>query len=208
MRQQMVRWRRFSGSTLGVFRSLHKEVTVGVLSLAMLASFDVKAQSHESEPAERHNEPSADDLEEAVMDSVEIDQNLTPQIESKEAGKPSSVIYGKLTDREGRCIHYHSVLDVIANKCAKCRKFYSCYKCHNEKEDHDFGPVPADEASSVMCGVCGHQFSYSEYEQMGGACEKCGARFNPRCSLHKCIYSEKSKVKSIQNKQEKEPARD
>ncbi|MCR5568957.1 MAG: hypothetical protein K6G31_06750 [Paludibacteraceae bacterium] len=192
MRQQMVRWRRFSGSTLGVFRSLHKEVTVGVLSLAMLASFDVKAQSHESEPAERHNEPSADDLEEALMDSVEIDQNLTPQIESKEAGKPSSVIYGKLTDREGRCIHYHSVLDVIANKCAKCRKFYSCYKCHNEKEAHAFGAIPPDEASAVMCGVCGYQFSYSTYEQMGGTCTNCGAHFNPRCALHKCIYTEPS----------------
>lgn len=114
------------------------------------------------------------------MDSVEV----------KYKDVRIATIHGRLTDNQGRCIHYHSILDVIANKCSVCGKYYSCYKCHDEMEDHPFGAVPSDEAASVMCGVCGHQFSYSEYEQMGGSCSNCGAKFNPGCSLHKCIYSD------------------
>ena len=32
------------------------------------------------------------------------------------------IIYGINTDKDGRCVHYHSDVDVIANKCAKCQK--------------------------------------------------------------------------------------
>ena len=38
------------------------------------------------------------------------------------------MIYGVEIDREGRCIHYHGPTDIIANRCAKCLKFYACYK--------------------------------------------------------------------------------
>lgn len=190
MRPQSVRWRRFSGSSLGVFCSLHKQVTVGVLSLAMLASFDAKAQTQEGKSEEKSSATLADDTEIALMDSVEVESSQAPLQQNMGARTTSAKIYGKLTDRQGRCIHYHTALDVIANKCAICRKFYSCYKCHNEKEAHAYGAISPEEASAVMCGVCGYQFSYSDYEQMGGSCANCGAHFNPRCSLHKCIYSQ------------------
>lgn len=190
MKQKSVRWRRFSGSTLGVLCSLHKVVSVGVLSLAMLASFDAKAQTTEGKSVEKKADALAEDTAKALMDSVEVESSQAPMQQSKGAGTQKSKIYGRLTDKQGRCIHYHSVLDVIANKCAICGKFYSCYKCHNEKETHAFGAVDPDEPNSVMCGVCGSQFSYTEYSQMGSKCRVCGANFNPRCALHKCIYSE------------------
>ncbi|MGN0728129.1 CHY zinc finger protein [Treponema sp.] len=96
-------------------------------------------------------------------------------------------IHGKLTDQQGRCIHYNSPLDVIANKCSVCKKFYACYKCHDESEDHRFSAVSDDEKDTVMCGVCGRTFSYREYSALS-FCPGCKSRFNPRCALHKNIY--------------------
>ena len=96
-------------------------------------------------------------------------------------------IYGKLTDEQGRCVHYHSELDIIANKCSVCRKFYACYKCHDELENHPFGTTSQDEKATVMCGVCGKTFSYNEYSGLE-KCPSCGSGFNPRCALHKSCY--------------------
>ena len=103
------------------------------------------------------------------------------------AGQEKEQIYGRLVDEAGRCEHYHSPLDIIANRCATCGKLYSCYRCHNELEDHDFAPVDEDEPATVMCGVCGAKFSYKTYSSLTN-CTTCGAQFNPRCSLHKDIY--------------------
>lgn len=97
------------------------------------------------------------------------------------------IIYGINTDKEGRCVHYHSDVDVIANKCAKCQKFYACYKCHDELEDHPFEPVDSDEEATAMCGVCGKLYSYKEYSCLS-KCTECSHGFNPRCSLHKSVY--------------------
>ncbi|MBQ0052018.1 MAG: hypothetical protein KBT11_08140 [Treponema sp.] len=96
-------------------------------------------------------------------------------------------IFGKLTDDQGRCQHYHTELDIIANRCGQCRKLYSCYKCHDELEDHKFLPMDSKEKDTVMCGVCGKLFSYNEYSELE-KCTNCGGKFNPRCSLHKSCY--------------------
>ena len=101
--------------------------------------------------------------------------------------KMKQKIYGKLTDSQGRCIHYNSPLDIIANKCGICKKFYACYKCHDETENHTFGAVAAFEKETVMCGVCGQKFSYAEYSKLT-SCPKCSSLFNPKCSLHCKIY--------------------
>lgn len=191
MRQKSVRWRRFSRTAYGVFCSLHKEVTVGVLSLAMLASFDAKAQTNDGRILEEKK--AADETEAAVADSVEIESAQTPQAKAMGARTTTTKVYGHQVDHQTRCIHYHSVLDVVANKCATCGKFYSCYKCHDDMEDHPYGAIPGEEAGSVMCGVCGSQFSYNEYAQMGAECKVCKAAFNPRCALHKGIYCDTQK---------------
>lgn len=43
-----------------------------------------------------------------------IEVNLISQSEIHD-----SLIYGINTDKDGRCVHYHSDVDVIANKCAR-----------------------------------------------------------------------------------------
>ncbi len=97
-------------------------------------------------------------------------------------------IFGNLTDSQGRCIHYHSELDIIANKCGKCGKFYACYRCHDQLEDHSFEPVAPNEKDTVLCGVCQRLFSYDEYSKLK-ACPQCKSAFNPRCALHKSCYT-------------------
>jgi len=99
-----------------------------------------------------------------------------------------TIIYGETIDADGRCVHWHSMRDIIANKCATCQKFYACHMCHLAKENHEFGRFSAStENKIVMCGVCGHQFTYGRYENIS-ACDNCQAPFNPGCSLHKHLY--------------------
>lgn len=47
-------------------------------------------------------------------------------------------IWGKLVDDEGRCSHYHQENDIVALKCSSCEKYFSCYECHDELENHQF----------------------------------------------------------------------
>ena len=47
-------------------------------------------------------------------------------------------------DAEGRCKHWHSPLDVVANKCATCGEYFACMLCHAELTDHEFGPMLVD----------------------------------------------------------------
>lgn len=93
------------------------------------------------------------------------------------------MIRGQLVDTAGRCVHYHSPLDVVANKCSVCGDYWACYQCHVE-QDHAFGPMPLDELA-VLCGVCGHEMTGRDY---GPLCPACGTAFNPGCTLHAGIY--------------------
>ncbi len=95
-------------------------------------------------------------------------------------------IYGEDLDSAGRCRHYHTELDVVALKCARCGKYYACYQCHDDLEDHHFEPTDEKETYPVLCGNCMHLLTYAEYS--GGHCPYCGHGFNPRCSRHKHIY--------------------
>ncbi|ELU77989.1 CHY zinc finger [Streptococcus pneumoniae PNI0076] len=49
---------------------------------------------------------------------------------------------GFLVDKQTRCIHYHSKLDIIALQCYDCKKYYACYRCHDSLENHPFEPYP------------------------------------------------------------------
>lgn len=96
-------------------------------------------------------------------------------------------IYGDTLDEAGRCTHYHSDVDVIANKCAICNKYWACYKCHAAAADHSFGAMDL-QSRAVMCGACGHEMNFDEYAGSTNGCPRCGQRFNPGCSLHRHIY--------------------
>jgi uncharacterized CHY-type Zn-finger protein len=37
---------------------------------------------------------------------------------------------GSEVDKESRCAHYHSPLDIIAIKMAYCASYYACKDCH------------------------------------------------------------------------------
>lgn len=88
-------------------------------------------------------------------------------------------------DAEGRCRHWHTLVDVIANKCHTCGGWFACSLCHAELTDHDFGPMPKDELC-VMCGACGRTMTYTEYSAY--KCPACGHAFNPGCALHAGTY--------------------
>lgn len=97
-------------------------------------------------------------------------------------------VYGIGLDAEGRCEHYHTELDVVALRCGKCRKYYACYKCHDQLEDHAFVPADAgqDADTPVLCCSCNSKLTYIQYQQ--GKCAFCGHDFNPKCALHHDIY--------------------
>ena len=77
-------------------------------------------------------------------------------------------IHGIGLDKAGRCTHYHTQLDIAALLCAKCRKYYACYSCHDELEDHPFAPTTPEEAYPVLCGNCGRKLTLQEYKK--GSC--------------------------------------
>ena len=85
-------------------------------------------------------------------------------------------IRGINIDKHGRCLHYRSERDVVANRCATCREYWACHACHRALADHPFGRMAVDDPTSAMCGVCGHMMGYPT--------------FNPGCAAHAPLYFE------------------
>lgn len=120
------------------------------------------------------------------------------------------LIRGLQVDAQGRCAHYHSDWDVVANRCAECGQWWACYRCHEETDSdgdtcsqkegavsqkegtmrtqHSFAPMPVT-ALAVLCGVCGYEMCYEEYSSLDPvACPSCAHSFNPGCSAHASLY--------------------
>ncbi len=102
-------------------------------------------------------------------------------------------VYGQTVDSETRCTHYHSNLDIIAIKFKCCKKYYPCYKCHQEAEIHtpQVWRVAEHNQKAILCGVCKHELTIAEYINSGNKCTSCKSNFNPGCSLHYHLYFEK-----------------
>ncbi|MGD7003392.1 CHY zinc finger protein [Corynebacterium halotolerans] len=99
-------------------------------------------------------------------------------------------IRGTAVDGQGRCAHYHSEWDIIANRCATCDTWWACFRCHRDHADHPFGRVVADSGvTGARCGACGHEMNYAEYSA-ATRCLKCGHPFNPGCAAHAPLYFE------------------
>jgi len=100
------------------------------------------------------------------------------------------VVHGVDLDAETRCAHWHSPLDVIAIRASCCGEYYACAQCHGELADHPLAPWPREQRDvpAVLCGVCRAELGIDEYLASGYACPRCGASFNPRCSLHHHLY--------------------
>ncbi|XCY62422.1 CHY zinc finger protein [Streptococcus iniae] len=96
------------------------------------------------------------------------------------------MVFGIGLDAQSRCVHYHSLTDIVALKCQVCQKYYACYHCHDEMENHPFATTDTSEALPVICGACRTFLSRKEYETK--ACPNCQKPFNPECARHSSIY--------------------
>lgn len=98
-------------------------------------------------------------------------------------------VYGQVIDDETRCTHYHSERDIIAIKFRCCKKYYPCYKCHNEAETHTIAVWEKSEYDehAILCGVCKHQLKINEYMN-SQRCPRCTSEFNPGCANHYHLY--------------------
>lgn len=108
-------------------------------------------------------------------------------------GKDADItIHGKPVDDNTRCIHYHSVLDVIAIKFKCCGKYYPCYQCHEETAGHAAITWKKNEwnTKAIFCGICKKELTIEQYVQSGNQCPNCNALFNPGCSRHYHLYFE------------------
>lgn len=98
-------------------------------------------------------------------------------------------IRGVDVDGQGRCAHYRSERDVVANRCATCDAYWACHACHAALADHPFGRMAVAAAASVLCGACGHRMGYPTYSA-AESCPGCGHPFNPGCEVHAPLYFE------------------
>lgn len=68
-KQTTVKWKRFSGASYASFQSLHREIRIGVLTVAMLSSAGLKAENlSEAEVWV----PAGDTLKEELLEDVEV----------------------------------------------------------------------------------------------------------------------------------------
>lgn len=100
-------------------------------------------------------------------------------------------IHGHIIDDQTRCKHYSSEKDIIAIKFKCCNKYYPCYKCHNDLEDHPISVWKKTEFDelAIVCGICKTEQSINHYVKTG-KCSSCKSEFNDGCKSHHQIYFE------------------
>jgi uncharacterized CHY-type Zn-finger protein len=105
------------------------------------------------------------------------------------------VVHGRTVDAQTRCVHYHSPLDIVAIRFFCCGKYYPCYQCHNEAEDHipQVWPRHRFHERAILCGVCRTELSIERY-RAADRCPECGSVFNPGCASHAHLYFDVSPV--------------
>ncbi|WP_173918340.1 CHY zinc finger protein [Halobacillus sp. Marseille-Q1614] len=98
-------------------------------------------------------------------------------------------VNGVKADKQTRCAHYHTEIDVIAIKFYCCKEYYACYYCHEELADHPPSKWPEEqfESKAILCGNCQTELTIQEYMSVS-RCPSCHHSFNERCSLHYPLY--------------------
>jgi len=101
-------------------------------------------------------------------------------------------VHGIEVDSRTGCAHYRSTLDIVAIKLACCRRYYSCFFCHQAEADHSARIWNRDQfgENAILCGACGTEFSIVQYLACKASCPICGSKFNPRCDSHYSLYFE------------------
>ena len=111
--------------------------------------------------------------------------------------KHHPTVRGVDIDEQTRCSHYRSALDIIAIKMKCCGLYYACKDCHDDLADHAIQVWPRNEwdQQTVLCGVCGHELTTTQYMSCNNQCPSCKASFNPGCRNHCHFYFEFEKSK-------------
>lgn len=106
--------------------------------------------------------------------------------------KSTLIVRGVDLDRQTRCTHYHSTLDIIAIKMRCCGFYYACKDCHEALAGHAIQVWPRSEwdQPAVLCGACGEELTVRQYLDCGSKCPHCKAAFNPGCRKHYQFYFE------------------
>lgn len=105
----------------------------------------------------------------------------------------SATVHGVDLDAQTRCRHWHGPTDVIAIRFPCCDRYYACFECHAEREEHPAVVRQRERFGepAVLCGVCSSELSAAEYLGCGDACPRCRAPFNPGCASHHHLYFER-----------------
>jgi uncharacterized CHY-type Zn-finger protein len=101
-------------------------------------------------------------------------------------------VHGLEADSRTGCAHYRSALDIVAIERACCRKYYSCFVCHQVEAGnaaHMWRRAEFGE-KAIVCGACGTELSIRQYLECQASCPLCGSRFNRRCDSHYHLYFE------------------
>lgn len=99
------------------------------------------------------------------------------------------IVYGSTVDNQTRCKHYHTPKDIIAIKFKCCHKYYPCFQCHEECENHEIAVWKKDEwnTPAILCGVCKTELTIEQYLH-ADKCLYCGSAFNEGCRNHYHLY--------------------
>ncbi len=100
------------------------------------------------------------------------------------------LVEGVEVDPHTRCRHYHEDFDIVAVLFKCCKRWFSCYFCHEELTNHQAEVWQASEfqTNAIICGACGEQMSIATYLGCSNRCPNCDAGFNPGCSEHRHLY--------------------
>lgn len=94
-----------------------------------------------------------------------------------------------ITERN-QCIHYQTLVDVVAIRLKCCSIYYACILCHAEMADHP--PIRWSqqefEEKVVLCGYCHTYLTINAYLQSHPKCPSCHGPFNPGCAAHHHLY--------------------
>ncbi|WP_080872294.1 CHY zinc finger protein [Oceanobacillus timonensis] len=98
-------------------------------------------------------------------------------------------IHGAVIDNQTRCTHYHQLHDIIAIKFKCCGKYYPCYQCHQEFENHNIAVWGKHEFDTlaIVCGVCKTEHTINQYLNTN-TCLHCKSLFNEGCQNHYHLY--------------------
>ena len=112
-KQSKTKWKRFSGASYAAFQSLHREVQIGVLSVAMLSSVSLKANAVTtsnavSNPTASEEDASAGDSLVVGLEDVEI---LATRVPLTQMQAPRQVTVLQAVDIAAAAVH--SINDLL-----------------------------------------------------------------------------------------------